>query len=61
MAANASEGYHQEDLVKGLELDWGASYCDIMHFDMRNKGSGKKIQSAIKQYKAEKEAEAQKK
>jgi hypothetical protein len=50
-----------EDLVKGLELDWGASYGDIMHFDMRNKGSGRKIQSAIGQYKAEKEAEAKKK
>ncbi len=49
-----------EDLVKGMELDWGASYGDIMHFDMRNKGSGAKIQSAIQQYKTEKQAEAKK-
>jgi uncharacterized protein YukE len=49
-----------EDLVKGMELDWGASYGDIMHFDMRNKGSGAKIQSAIGQYKAEKKAESEK-
>jgi hypothetical protein len=49
-----------EDLVKGMELDWGASYGDIMHFDMRNKRSGAGIQSAIRQYKGEKKAEAEK-
>jgi hypothetical protein len=49
-----------EDLVNAMDLDWGASYGDIMHFDMRNKGSGAKIQSAIQQYKGEKKAEAEK-
>ena len=31
--------------VDELGLDWGATYGDIMHFDMRNKCIGKKIKS----------------
>lgn len=50
-----------KDLVDMIGLSWGASYGDIMHFDMRNKGNGRKIQSAIGAYKAEKEAESKKK
>ncbi|MDX1939238.1 MAG: hypothetical protein SFU99_01725 [Saprospiraceae bacterium] len=30
-------------LVEEIELDWGATYGDIMHFDMRNTGVGKRI------------------
>jgi hypothetical protein len=30
-------------LVDDLGLDWGATYGDIMHFDMRNTGVGKEI------------------
>lgn len=47
-----------KDLVNGIGLDWGASYGDIMHFDMRNKGNGRKIQSAIGAYKKKKLEEA---
>ena len=42
-------------LVEEIGLDWGASYGDVMHFDMRNKGNGVKIYAAIKRYQAEKE------
>jgi hypothetical protein len=47
--------------VEGIGLHWGASYGDIMHFDMRNKGSGAKINAAINAYKHKKEAEASEK
>jgi hypothetical protein len=47
--------------VDGIGLDWGASYGDIMHFDMRNKGSGAKINGAVQSYKAKKDAEAKEK
>lgn len=47
-----------KDFVTGIGLDWGASYGDIMHFDMRNKGNGRKIQSAIGAYKKKKQDEA---
>ncbi len=47
-----------KDFVDGIGLDWGASYGDIMHFDMRNKGNGRKIQSAIGAYKKKKLEEA---
>jgi hypothetical protein len=46
-------------LVEEIGLDWGASYGDIMHFDMRNKGNGKKIHAAIERYKTKKEGEAE--
>jgi hypothetical protein len=38
------------ELVRGLKLDWGASYGDNMHFDMRNTPLGKKILAAIRTY-----------
>jgi hypothetical protein len=47
--------------VDGIGLHWGAAYGDVMHFDMRNKGSGAKINAAINAYKHEKEAEASQK
>ena len=47
--------------VEGIGLHWGAAYGDIMHFDMRNKGSGAKINAAINAYKHKKEAEASEK
>ena len=45
-------------LVEEIGLDWGASYGDVMHFDMRNKGNGRKIQKEIGAYKAAKEKES---
>ena len=51
----------KEELVQGFELSWGGSYGDMMHFDMRNKGNGAKINAAIEQYKKEKETESRKK
>jgi hypothetical protein len=47
--------------VDGIGLHWGAAYGDIMHFDMRNKGSGAKVNAAINAYKTKKEAEASEK
>jgi hypothetical protein len=44
--------------VDDIGLSWGAVYGDVMHFDMRNKGSGAKIQAAIQAYKATKEGES---
>lgn len=44
--------------MDGIGLGWGASYGDIMHFDMRNKGDGKKVRRAIKSYKKDKKQEA---
>jgi hypothetical protein len=46
--------------VEEIGLDWGASYGDIMHFDMRNKGNGLKIHGAVNRYKAKKDAESAK-
>lgn len=45
-------------LKEGLKLDWGGSYGDMMHFDMRNKGNGAKIDSARNRYKKLKEQES---
>lgn len=51
-------------------LDWGGKYGDMMHFDMRNVGIGKKVQASkydkeVKElkakYKAQEEEEAKKK
>jgi hypothetical protein len=47
--------------VDGIGLHWGAAYGDIMHFDMRNKGNGAKINAAINAYKHQKESEASEK
>lgn len=48
-------------LVEGIGLDWGGSgYGDMMHFDMRNKGNGAKIQAAAESYKLRKQAESSK-
>ena len=47
--------------VEGMGLDWGGKYGDMMHFDMRNKGDGAKIDSARAKYKTLKVAEAEKK
>jgi hypothetical protein len=46
-------------LVEEIGLDWGASYGDVMHFDMRNKGNGAKIHAAIERYKTKKEGEGE--
>jgi hypothetical protein len=46
-------------LVEEIGLDWGASYGDVMHFDMRNKGKGVDIHAAIERYRAKKEGEAE--
>lgn len=40
-------------LVFGLELNWGGTYGDIQHFDMRNKGRGAQIYQAIQDYREE--------
>jgi hypothetical protein len=47
--------------VDGIGLHWGAAYGDIMHFDMRNKGTGATINAAIGRYKNKKEAQASEK
>jgi hypothetical protein len=44
--------------VDDIGLSWGAAYGDVMHFDMRNKGNGAKIQAAVQAYKTAKETEA---
>jgi hypothetical protein len=44
--------------VDGIGLSWGAAYGDIMHFDMRNTGNGRKINGAIQAYKSLKDKEA---
>ncbi len=36
--------------VDGTGLAWGASHGDMMHFDMRNRGSGAKLQVAVDDY-----------
>ena len=48
----------KRDLVVGIGLSWGAVYGDMMHFDLRNKGNGARIQSMVRQYLNEKEDEA---
>jgi hypothetical protein len=40
----------REELVRGLKLNWGAAYGDMMHFDLRNQGDGAKIYGAIAPY-----------
>jgi hypothetical protein len=48
-------------LVDGIGLDWGGSgYGDMMHFDMRSRGSGAKIYAEAEAYKSRKEAESAK-
>ncbi|MFT5430520.1 MAG: hypothetical protein ACI9OJ_001195 [Myxococcota bacterium] len=47
-----------KNLVEGIGLDWGGSYGDMMHFDMRNKAPGSKIRRAIVNYKKAKIAES---
>jgi hypothetical protein len=52
----------KKELVDGIDLAWGGSgYGDMMHFDLRNKGKGKQVHSAIVKYgkKQEKAAEDQ--
>jgi len=39
-----------KELVEGMGLDWGGKYGDMMHFDMRNKGIGAKVDWARKEY-----------
>ena len=39
-----------EKLVRGLKLNWGAAYGDVMHFDLRDQGDGAKIYGAIGPY-----------
>jgi hypothetical protein len=43
----------KKELVEGMGLDWGGKYGDMMHFDMRNKGNGAKINGAGARYKAQ--------
>jgi hypothetical protein len=45
-------------LVEEIGLDWGASYGDMMHFDMRNTGNGAKIQKEVRSYMTEKQKES---
>jgi hypothetical protein len=47
--------------IDGVGLSWGGAYGDVMHFDMRNTGNGRKISGAIHAYKALKDQEAQEK
>jgi hypothetical protein len=56
-----SQGYMnlKEDLVRGLRLNWGSWYGDMMHFDMRTDGSiGQWISEAKDAYLAEVAAKA---
>ncbi len=48
----------REELVRGLKLNWGAAYGDMMHFDLRNQGDGAKIYGAIGPYMKELKEEA---
>lgn len=43
-----------KEIHDGLKLNWGGSYGDTMHFDMRNLGDGKLIQDAIQAFKKDK-------
>jgi hypothetical protein len=49
-----------EAMING-GLHWGGFYGDMMHFDMRNTGSGKKVQAERIKYQKEKNEEAKKK
>jgi hypothetical protein len=49
----------KEELVRGLKMNWGGSYGDMMHFDMRDDGSkGQAIYAAINRYFAKLKREA---
>ena len=48
----------REEVILGLKLNRGAWYGDMMHFDLRNKGNGAKIQGMVRAYQKEKEDEA---
>jgi hypothetical protein len=49
----------KKELVDGLDLAWGGSgYGDMMHFDLRNKGKGKQVHTAIVRYKKKQEKAA---
>jgi hypothetical protein len=50
----------KKELVDGMDLDWGGSYGDMMHFDMRNKEVGAKVHKAITTYSGQKEQESAK-
>jgi hypothetical protein len=50
----------KKELVEGMDLNWGASYGDIMHFDLRDKGVGAKVYQAIVTYGGQKEQESTK-
>ena len=40
-----------EALVQGMEMSWGGTYGDMMHFDLRTDGGdGQRIQGAIQRY-----------
>jgi hypothetical protein len=42
---------HHRELVTNIDMSWGASYGDVMHFDLRTDGGvGQRIQSAIRGY-----------
>jgi hypothetical protein len=50
----------KKELVDGLDLSWGGSgYGDMMHFDLRNKGKGKQVHSAIVKYGKQQEEAAE--
>lgn len=49
----------KKELVTGMGLDWGGGYGDMMHFDMRNRGVGRKVNQARLGYEREKEKEAE--
>lgn len=45
----------RKELIDGLAMDWGGkSFGDMMHFDMRNQGIGKKIYDEIRKYRDKK-------
>jgi hypothetical protein len=48
----------REELVRGLKLNWGAAYGDMMHFDLRDQGDGARIYGAIAPYMKELQEEA---
>jgi subtilisin family serine protease len=48
-----------KSFIDGVGLDWGGAYGDMMHFDMRNVGVGRKIESARTQYRKKKDSEAE--
>jgi subtilisin family serine protease len=48
----------RKEMVEAMGLDWGASYGDIMHFDMRNRGRGADVHRAVRWYAEEKLREA---